>query len=270
MNKKKQKKTQQNSRRRRSKGGTAQAITEQELIDHVSSLYMRPEDDDDEDSYSTTTSTTTDMESSSYNNHNRFRRYPALILNADYQPMSYLPLSLWNWQVAIKAVFAGKVTVVDVYPDTYVRAARLEIPLPSVMALNEYVHTNNNHHNHPAFTRRNVFLRDGYRCQYCALPFHTRDLSLDHVIPRSRGGRLTWNNAVTCCRQCNGRKGSLLPHQLKSVHMKLLTAPQRPSQHQLAQRAGQMLPRRVHPTWKPYLEAVWSSSSSNGSESMNR
>jgi hypothetical protein len=66
-------------------------------------------------------------------------RHPALVLNADYQPLSHLPLSLWHWQEAIKAVFAGKVTVVDVYPDIAVKAVNWEIPLPSVIALNEYV-----------------------------------------------------------------------------------------------------------------------------------
>ena len=258
--KKKSQNKKQKSLSTRRQGETTQPITEQELVDHVSSLYMLPEDSDD---------TVVRTEDSAANANQRFQRFPALVLNADYQPTSYLPLSLFHWQDAIKAVFSGKVTVVDVYPDTFVRAARLEIPLPSVIALNDYVRTtpttsssrgttrsSKNREQDPAFTRRNVFLRDGYRCQYCALHFHTRDLSLDHVVPRSMGGRLTWNNAVTCCRQCNGRKGSLLPHQLKSVGMKLLAPPLRPSQHQLAQRAGQMLPRRVHPSWKPYLSAV--------------
>jgi hypothetical protein len=66
-------------------------------------------------------------------------RHPALLLNADYQPMNKLPLSLWHWQEAVKAIFSGKVTVVDTYPDVMIRAANLELPLPSVIALNEYV-----------------------------------------------------------------------------------------------------------------------------------
>lgn len=225
------------------KGEKGHAISEQELIDHVSSLYMQqdPDECNDHEEQDITT--------------DRFKKYPALVLNADYLPMSYLPLSMWNWQDAIKAVFAGKVTVVDVYPDTVVRAARLEIPLPSVIALNEYV-PHYSEHATPAFTRRNVFLRDEYRCQYCRQAFHTRDLSLDHVVPRSMGGNLNWNNAVTCCRQCNGRKGNLLPSQLRQVGMKLHREPRPPSQFQLAQLAGRMLPRKVHSTWKPYLVAV--------------
>ncbi|GMH91395.1 hypothetical protein TL16_g12047 [Triparma laevis f. inornata] len=59
----------------------------------------------------------------------------------------------------------------------------------------------------PAFTRRNIFLRDDYKCQYCSSKFAPRDLTLDHVVPRCEGGRLEWKNAVSCCRVCNGRKG---------------------------------------------------------------
>jgi 5-methylcytosine-specific restriction endonuclease McrA len=119
---------------------------------------------------------------------------PALVLNADYQPLSFTPLSLWSWQEAVKAVFRGKVTVVDVYENAVIRGVSLEIPLPSVIALNEYV---SNHKSIPAFTKRNVYLRDEYRCQYCNGEFFSQnDLSIDHVHPRCKGGRLNWENAV--------------------------------------------------------------------------
>jgi 5-methylcytosine-specific restriction endonuclease McrA len=178
--------------------------------------------------------------------------HPALLLNADFQPMSYLPLSLWNWQEAIKAVFSGKVTVVEVYPDVTIRAATLEVPLPSVIALTEYVPQ---FQQTPAFTKRNVFLRDEYRCQYCQDLFHTRDLSLDHVVPRCKGGRLHWSNAVTSCRRCNGRKGSLDVGEISRLGMRLVREPRTPTQYELAATASRMLPRRVHPAWEPYLGA---------------
>lgn len=174
----------------------------------------------------------------------------ALVLNADYQPLSVLPLSLWSWQETVKAVFSGKVTVVDVYPEMTVRAVNMDVPLPSVIALTEYVAQP---HTTPAFTRRNVFLRDGYRCQYCGNLFRTQDLSLDHVIPRSKGGTLNWENTVTCCKRCNGKKGSLLPSELKSVGMRLIREPRIPNKFELATEASKMMPRRVHPTWKPFL-----------------
>jgi len=150
----------------------------------------------------------------------------------------------------VKAVFSGKVQVVDVYPSITVRAVNVDIPLPSVIALTDYVAQP---HQAPAFTRRNVFLRDAYRCQYCAKYYKTSDLSLDHVYPRCMGGKLEWENTVTCCKKCNGKKGSLLPADLRSVGMRLLREPRTPSKYDLANVAGRMIPRRIHPTWAPYM-----------------
>jgi 5-methylcytosine-specific restriction endonuclease McrA len=167
-----------------------------------------------------------------------------------YQPLGYLPLSLWSWQDAVKAIFKGSVTVVDVYPDLTVRASNIKVPLPSVIALNDYVPQKLTK---PAFTRRNVFLRDEYRCQYCNNRFHTADLSLDHVVPRSMGGPLTWENAVTCCKKCNCQKGSTPLSEIRHKGMKLNRQPRCPTQMELAAISGRMVPKRVHPTWKPYL-----------------
>jgi len=181
----------------------------------------------------------------------RLDRHPALVLNADYQPLSVLPLSLWSWQDTVKALFSGKVTVVDVYPGITIRAVNMDVPLPSVIALTEYVPQPKQV---PAFTRRNVFLRDGYQCQYCAKSYRTNDLSLDHVIPRCRGGVLEWENTVTCCKKCNGRKGSTMPSELRRIGMKLLREPRSPSKYELASVATRLVPRKgVHPTWNPYL-----------------
>lgn len=192
-------------------------------------------------------------------NLKKLDKHPALVLNADYQPMSLLPLSLWRWQDAVKAILAGKAQVVDVYDNVAVRAATYQLALPSVIALTDYVHptsTKSGGQRHPAFTRRNVFLRDEYQCQYCLLPFHSRDLTLDHVVPRSQGGCLQWTNAVTCCKHCNNRKGSLTLAELRRVGMKLGRPPTVPSKYQLERIAGRMLPRRVHATWEPYVPVV--------------
>ena len=120
---------------------------------------------------------------------------PALVLNADYRPLSYFPLSLWSWQDTIKAVFLDRVNIVAEY-DRVVRAVSLEMKLPSVVSLKTYVKPTRN----PAFTRFNVFLRDRFQCQYCGA---RDDLTFDHVVPRSRGGRTTWDNVVTACAPCN-------------------------------------------------------------------
>ena len=88
--------------------------------------------------------------------------YPALVLNADFRPLSYYPLSLWSWQDAIKAVFLERVNIVEQY-DHAVRSPSLEMKLPSVVSLKTYVKPSRA----PAFTRFNVFLRDRFTCQYC-------------------------------------------------------------------------------------------------------
>lgn len=208
------------------------------MQDHVSDLYihgpggvLRPSKDE---------------------KYSQLDKYPALVLNADYLPLSYLPLSVWSWQDAVKAVFTGKVTVVETY-QVKIRATKIELPLPSVMALNEYAPSM--YTARPAFTKRNVFLRDEYTCQYCRNRFHTRDLSLDHVVPRCRGGKLTWDNTVTSCRACNGRKGSYDVRNLPAG-MQLWRPPRIPTQHELAAVSARLMPRKVHPTWEPYLGAV--------------
>ena len=128
--------------------------------------------------------------------------------------MSLLPLSLWCWQDAVKAIFQGKVTVVDTYPDVFIRAVNIDMPLPSVIALNEYVPKKDQT---PAFTRRNVFLRDGYRCQYCNQYFRTNDLTLDHFVPRSMGGRL---KLAECCVELSQvqRPEGIGPSQEIAIH----------------------------------------------------
>src|SRR6201996_8152287 len=87
---------------------------------------------------------------------------PALVLNADYRPLSYYPLSLWSWQDTIKAVFLDRVNILEEY-DREVRSSRFKMRLPSVIALKTYVPPARN----PAFPRFNVFLRDEFECQYC-------------------------------------------------------------------------------------------------------
>ena len=177
-------------------------------------------------------------------------RHPALVLNADYQPLRMLPLSILRWQETAKAVLSGKAVVVDTYPNVYVRSVGMDMPVPAVIALREYAPTGKAR---PAFTRRNVFLRDGYRCQYCGQLFRTSELTLDHVEPRCLGGKLNWENTVTCCNKCNCRKGCLRPNQLHKVGMKLLSTPRCPSLFELASEATKFVPRRVHPTWAPFL-----------------
>ena len=128
------------------------------------------------------------------------RDHPALVLNADYRPLSYLPLSLWPWQEAVKAAFLDRVHVISEYEEV-VRSPSMELRIPSVVVLRDYVRPAKT----AAFTRFNLFLRDEFTCQYCGAK---GEMTFDHVIPRSRGGRTTWQNVVAACGSCNLRKGS--------------------------------------------------------------
>ena len=170
---------------------------------------------------------------------------PALVLNADYRPLSYLPLSLWSWQDTVKAVFLERVDILSEY-DAVVHSPSFEMRLPSVIALREYVAPAP----YPAFTRFNVFLRDSFRCQYCDRRKPTPELTFDHVIPRSKGGRTTWENVVTACGICNARKGSLLPSQ---CGMHPHREPYRPRNTELQEKGRIFPPNYLHDSWRDYL-----------------
>lgn len=109
-------------------------------------------------------------------------KHLALVLNADYTPVSLLPLSLVNWQDALRAILSEKAVVVNEY-STKVRSVSLEFTLPSVIALKHYHKVPDNTAD---FSRRNVFIRDNYKCAYCLQQFPADGLSLDHVFPRCK------------------------------------------------------------------------------------
>ncbi|KZD11006.1 HNH endonuclease [Oceanibaculum pacificum] len=171
--------------------------------------------------------------------------WPALVLNADFRPLSYFPLSLWNWQDTVKAVFLDRVNILAHY-DQAVRSPNFEMQLPSVISLKQYVPAARR----PAFTRFNVFLRDHFSCQYCGDPFPTPELTFDHVIPRSRGGRTNWENVVTACGACNLEKGNRLPRE---VGMFPLVEPHQPTSFELQDNGRSFPPNHLHKSWQDYL-----------------
>ena len=176
---------------------------------------------------------------------------PALVLNADYQPLSYMPLSLWSWSDAVKAVVAGRVHVVEEHSCT-VRSPNMVMPIPSVIALKEYVAKGNG--GVPNFTRRNLFLRDAYQCQYCGAAHVAKDLTMDHVVPRARGGGTSWDNVVSACGPCNNRKGDKSVKEIaRSLGMHLRTVPTKPTHYELQMHARKFPPKLMHETWENYL-----------------
>jgi 5-methylcytosine-specific restriction endonuclease McrA len=164
------------------------------------------------------------------------------VLNADYRPLSYYPLSLWPWQDSVKAVFLDRVNIVSEY-ERKVRSPSFEMRLPSVVSLKRYIQPSRD----PAFTRFNVFLRDSFACQYCA---DGRELTFDHLVPRSRGGRTTWDNVVTACAVCNLKKGGRLP---KECHMHPMVWPYKPSVYELQNIGRSFPPNYLHESWRDYL-----------------
>ena len=167
---------------------------------------------------------------------------PALVLNADYTPLSYYPLSLWPWQTAIKAVVLERVDIVSSY-ERAVHSPNWTMQIPSVIALRQYVRPSE----FPAFTRFNVFLRDRFSCQYCGSPQH---LTFDHVVPRRLGGRTSWENILTACAPCNMKKGGRTPKQAK---MPPIVQPIRPTSWQLQERGRAFPPNHLHETWRDWL-----------------
>jgi len=167
---------------------------------------------------------------------------PALVLNADYRPLSYYPLSLWSWQDSIKSAFLDRVTIVSNY-DRIVRSPSFSMKLPSVIALKSYVRPKSN----PNFTRFNVFLRDNFTCQYCG---SNKELTFDHLLPRSRGGKTDWDNVITACSSCNVQKGGRL---IESSKLQLNQKPFQPSTEDLHRNGKNFPPNFLHKTWIDYL-----------------
>ena len=179
--------------------------------------------------------------------------FPALVLNADFRPLSYFPLSTWNWQDAVKAVFLDRVSVLSEY-EQEVHSPSFTMRLPSVIALRDFIPSTRM----PAFTRFNVFLRDGFTCQYCEQKRNAPELTFDHVIPRARGGRTSWENVVTACGSCNLRKGSKLPRECNMIPR---MTPRRQTSWELQDRGRGFPPNFLHESWRDFL--YWDSELEN-------
>ena len=170
-----------------------------------------------------------------------------LVLNADMQPLSWAPLSVWRWEEAFVAVHQQRVIQVKTYDDLQIRSANQTFEVPAVVALKRY-----RRRKKAAFTRFHLFLRDEFCCQYCGQRFAAKDLTFDHVIPRSKGGTSSWTNIVACCSPDNLRKGNRRPEQ---VGLKLIRKPFEPSVQQLDSAARRMPLGRheLHQTWLDFL-----------------
>ena len=139
-----------------------------------------------------------------------------LVLNSGYEPLTVI-----SWQRAVTMLFMGKVEVIEEY-DHSIRSVSLVIRAPAVVRLLKYARIGRRS---PPLCRTNILARDEFKCQYCAHELTVREATLDHVLPRSKGGRTTWENLVCCCRGCNRKKGGKTPQE---AHMPLLKKPIKP------------------------------------------
>jgi 5-methylcytosine-specific restriction endonuclease McrA len=178
---------------------------------------------------------------------------PCLILNRNWQPITFLPV-----QTAIVNVMRDMASVLDVQDyllltfeewialdresDRIIRTAHSRIPAPEVIVLKQY---GERPPRKVVFNRPNLGKRDSFTCQYCGVTLAADDLTVEHVLPRSRGGPTSWENCVAACESCNSRKADQTPQE---AGMRLHTVPKRP-----AWRSRLRAPGTIRPSWQPFL-----------------
>lgn len=152
------------------------------------------------------------------------------------------PLSTIDWQEAIRLVILDKARVIAEYDDWEVRSPSCSIRVPAVLMLTEHMKVKHS----ICFSKMHVFLRDEFRCQYCGSHLHERECTVDHVIPKSHGGKTVWENLATSCKKCNSLKGN---------NSKIVPAvkPHRPDYWELASKRKKMPFKIKHDSWKQFL-----------------
>lgn len=158
-----------------------------------------------------------------------------LVLNQDYSP-----LTICSVERAFLLVFLQKAELLDKVGEKELRTISHTYPFPSVIKINRYVSVP---YKGVVLSRHNIFRRDEQKCQYCGT---TKDLTLDHLIPRSKGGKSSWTNLVTACKKCNSKKGD---NSLEKSGMTLKNQPRKPSYISFLRSANGV----VREEWKPYL-----------------
>jgi len=159
-----------------------------------------------------------------------------LVLNQDYSPLTVCSL-----ERAFILIYLRKAELISEVKDKKLRSVENSYPYPSIIKINKYV---NVPYRGVVLTRHNVFKRDEFRCQYCGV---NKDLTLDHLVPKSKGGKSLWTNLVTACKHCNAKKGDYSP---EDAGLKLTKKPVRPSYIMfLKSKNG-----KTREDWIPYLE----------------
>jgi len=162
-----------------------------------------------------------------------------LFLDCDWQPMR-----VESWTRAVTDLFLGKIEVVEYSCDRTIKGVTREYPMPAVVRVLRRFRRDRVA---IKFSRINIYTRDRFACQYCGARFDAEDLTFDHVVPRSQGGRTSWENIVTACVPCNAHKANRTPRE---AQMHLLRRPAKPRFLPIV--SVQMDVRHVPEEWRPY------------------
>jgi 5-methylcytosine-specific restriction endonuclease McrA len=165
-----------------------------------------------------------------------------LLLNSSYEPIKII-----SWQRAMLLWLADKVDVLD-HHEYEIRSVSNSYALPSIIRVRQYVRQKRFKKN-MSFSRGHIFLRDNHQCQYCGGKFKTSELTLDHILPATRGGPRTWENLTSACKTCNQKKGSRTPDE---AQMPLLNPPTSLPRHYLPDLL--LLRKNIPSSWMAYLQ----------------
>jgi Restriction endonuclease len=167
-----------------------------------------------------------------------------LVLNADGQPVSLLPISAVQWKEAVMYMYHDKCNVLEWYDDWMVRSPTWETKVPAVIMLKDYLRRTKE----VRFSKSNVYLRDQFNCLYCGCDVAKKEATLDHVLPISRGGKTNWENIVTACGPCNSRKGNKIGPEWRPRYK-----PYQPGYYELVRKRKQLPFDIRHPSWHQWL-----------------
>ncbi len=169
-------------------------------------------------------------------NHLNTINIAVLVLNQSYEPLQFC-----NVKKAIILVLKEKASVIHHLQNSRLKTVNREYKVPSIIRLERYIRIKNHY---VKLTKDNIFKRDKYTCQYCGTT--AAPLTIDHIVPKGRGGKDTWTNLVTACQKCNNKKGN---HRLSETNLTLKIKPKRPNRIHVLQTKMDM----NREEWKSYL-----------------
>jgi 5-methylcytosine-specific restriction endonuclease McrA len=165
-----------------------------------------------------------------------------LVLTPDYTPMTFLPLSTISWQTSVRLMYLDRVTPIHYYEDWFVKGASASYQIPAVVVTREWF---KGRKQGMRFSRGNLYIRDLYTCQFCGESFTAKDLTIDHVNPRSKGGKTSWTNCATACKDCNAKKGN--------QYWRPIREPQAPDYWSLVNARRKVAFKAPHDSWYQYI-----------------